>query len=113
METTTQAEGRDQRLAGVLADLTEQARRGRPPDWPAVAAQYPDLADELRQLWPAVQLADEFARSSGAPPTRASRERQRPESLAITRFWRSWAAAAWASFTGRGRRAWTAPSPSR
>ncbi len=49
---------RDQRLADLLADLGEQARQGREPNVEAAAAQCPDLAQELRELWAAVQIAD-------------------------------------------------------
>lgn len=56
----TPAEERDQRLAQLLADLSEQMRQGQKPDLDAVAAQHPDLAAELRELWGAVLLAEEF-----------------------------------------------------
>ncbi|HVS34036.1 MAG TPA: serine/threonine-protein kinase [Gemmataceae bacterium] len=49
---------RDRRLADLLADLGDQARLGRQPDVEAAAAQHPDLAQELRELWAAVQIAD-------------------------------------------------------
>jgi serine/threonine-protein kinase len=65
---------RDERLAGLLEELNRQVRRGERPDVDALAGQHPDLADELRQLWAAAELAEAFARpSSGrnaaaAPP---------------------------------------------
>jgi serine/threonine-protein kinase len=52
---------RDELLAQLLAQLSEEARQGRQPDPSAVAARHPDVAAELRQLWAAVQLADAFA----------------------------------------------------
>jgi serine/threonine-protein kinase len=52
---------RDERLAALLGDLTEARRRGAPADVDAAARAHPDLADELRALWVAVQLAEEFA----------------------------------------------------
>ncbi len=52
----------DERLAGVLTDLTERLRRGERPDLDAVLAEHPDLAEEIRQLWAAVQFAEAFAR---------------------------------------------------
>lgn len=58
----TPAEERDRRLAQLLAELTEQMRRGRPPDLDAVAAQHADLAAELRELWGAVLLAEAFVK---------------------------------------------------
>ena len=61
---------RDERLAHLLADLSDQARQGRRPDVEAVAARHPDLATELRHLWAAAQFADAFARPSATlPPT--------------------------------------------
>src|SRR5262245_5272005 len=53
-----QSADRDDRLARLLAALTDQARQGRPPDVDAVAAQHPDLAAELRELWAAARFAD-------------------------------------------------------
>jgi serine/threonine-protein kinase len=61
---------RDERLARLLADLGDLSRQGRRPNVDAVAAQHPDLADELRQLWAAAQFADVFVRSHVTlPPT--------------------------------------------
>ncbi|HTU18045.1 MAG TPA: serine/threonine-protein kinase [Gemmataceae bacterium] len=70
MLSPTPAEERDQRLAQLLADLGEQMRQGRPPDLDAVAAQHPDLAVELRELWGAVLFAEELAHppSGGRKP---------------------------------------------
>ncbi len=56
----SQAE-RDQQLAQLLSELSEERRRGRPADFDAIAARHPDLADELRELWGAVVLVDELA----------------------------------------------------
>jgi len=52
------ATDRDQRLAGLLSDLTEAVQRGQTVELEAVCRQHPDLADELRQLWGAVMVAD-------------------------------------------------------
>jgi serine/threonine-protein kinase len=52
----------DDKLARLLAELTQQFRRGENPDVNAVARQHPDVAGELRELWPAVVLAEELAR---------------------------------------------------
>jgi serine/threonine-protein kinase len=61
---------RDERLAALLGELTEARRRGGPADVDGLARQHPDLADELRALWAAVQLAEEFAPPRDAePPT--------------------------------------------
>ena len=66
------AEARDERLAALLAALTEQLRAGASPSLDAVTQAHPDLAVELRELWGAVLLAEELARrsakSSAEPP---------------------------------------------
>ena len=65
-------EARDERLAALLAALTEQLRGGASPSLDAVAQAHPDFAGELRELWGAVLLAEELARrsarSSAEPP---------------------------------------------
>src|SRR5260370_6625013 len=63
-----QIAGRDETLAQLLADLTEQVRRGQQPDLNDVARRHPELAKELRELWAAVQLAEVLAQPS-SPPT--------------------------------------------
>ena len=59
---TTSGPNRDERLARLLAELTENARQGQPADVEVVARDHPDLAVELRELWAAAQFAEEFAR---------------------------------------------------
>jgi serine/threonine-protein kinase len=54
---------RDERLAALLLELTERLRQGDTPQFDAIAQQHPDLADELRELWTAVRLAEELASS--------------------------------------------------
>src|SRR5437016_12634991 len=66
MSTSTD---RDERLAALLGELTEARRRGGPADVDAVARAHPDLADELRALWVAVQLAEEFAPPKPGEPS--------------------------------------------
>ncbi len=57
----------DQLLADLLAGLSERVRLGQEADVDAVAALYPDLARELRELWAAVQIAEAFTpRDDGA-----------------------------------------------
>lgn len=55
---------RDEQLAAVIVRLTEQLRRGETPNLAGACAEHADLADELRELWPAVLLAEELARPS-------------------------------------------------
>src|SRR5262245_51306380 len=68
---TTDAE-RDQRLAGLLESLTERARRGEPAEVEQAARENPDLGEELRQLWAAVQVGGVFGRPG---PGQKARER--------------------------------------
>jgi tRNA A-37 threonylcarbamoyl transferase component Bud32 len=56
------AEGRDELLARLLAELNDAALRGQPADVEAVAAQHPALAGEVRELWAAAQVAAALAR---------------------------------------------------
>jgi serine/threonine protein kinase len=67
-------EEREERLAWLLTELSEQARQGHRPDLDTVAAQHPDLAGELRELWGAVLLAEEFVNplSGGRKPPEPS-----------------------------------------
>ena len=57
---------RDEQLALLLADLSDQARRGTPPDLSAAAVAHPHLASELRELWAVAQFADLARPSAGA-----------------------------------------------
>jgi serine/threonine-protein kinase len=53
---------RDQRLAQLLGELTEQLHHGQEPAVDVLAERHPDLADELRELWAAAQIAEAFAK---------------------------------------------------
>jgi serine/threonine-protein kinase len=57
----------EERLAGLLAELTDRWTAGDDVDIDRIAAEHPELGDELRELWGAVMLAD--AVSSQSPPT--------------------------------------------
>lgn len=59
-----QPAARDEQLAHLLNDLTNQFRQGQRPDLDGLARQHPELADELRELWAAVQVAEELAKPS-------------------------------------------------
>ncbi|MFM7149223.1 MAG: serine/threonine-protein kinase [Gemmataceae bacterium] len=63
---------RDERLAHLLASLSDQARTGRAPDVETMARDHPDLGNELRELWAAAQFAEVFARGRAEKP-RSSR----------------------------------------
>lgn len=59
---------RDQQLAVLLGDLTEQLRAGRQPDVTALGRQHPELAAELAELWAAVQVAEHMGKQAGSSP---------------------------------------------
>jgi serine/threonine protein kinase len=63
---------RDEQLAALLAELSDQMRLGSRPDFSVVAARHPELADELRELWGAVLLAEELSRREQPPARSAS-----------------------------------------
>src|SRR5262249_55695331 len=83
MVPLTPTEERDQRLAQLLDDLSEQRRRGQAPDINLVAAQHPDPAAELRELWGAMLLADELTRSHHASPAWSASDGSGNPSLAL------------------------------
>jgi serine/threonine-protein kinase len=58
----------DELLAGILVGLTEELRQGRTPDLNAAIQKCPALESELRELWPAVVLAEGAGRTLD-PPT--------------------------------------------
>lgn len=62
---------RDERLALLLAELTDAVQQGQAVDLNAICGQHTDLAHELRQLWGAVMVADaagSHSRSEAAGP---------------------------------------------
>jgi serine/threonine-protein kinase len=63
---------RDQQLAGLLDQLTDRRRRGEFVDVESLARQHPEMAEELRRLWAAVQVAGVFGKSSAPslPPAK-------------------------------------------
>ena len=62
--TTLGPDARDQRLADLIAALTDAQRLGGSGDLDIESASrsHPDLADELRELWAAASVAEELAR---------------------------------------------------
>ncbi|MCZ2343529.1 MAG: hypothetical protein LC104_17305, partial [Bacteroidales bacterium] len=58
----------DERLAGLIEQLSAEVRAGRTADVATLAAQHPDLADELRELWAVAQVA-QLAQSVHSSPT--------------------------------------------
>jgi len=66
-QIASQREERDQRLATLLADLTDRALAGESVDLESVCSQFPELASDLRLLWGAVLIADAAGSSSRQP----------------------------------------------
>jgi serine/threonine-protein kinase len=60
---------RDERLAELIDRLAGEQRSGRVANVDRVAAEYPDLAGELRELWAVAQFAHLANRPSEPPPT--------------------------------------------
>jgi serine/threonine-protein kinase len=58
---------RDERLARLLAELTDQLHHGQAPNLDALTSQHPDLADELRELWGTVLFTEALAPSAEQP----------------------------------------------
>ncbi len=73
---------RDQRLAALLDELSEKQRRGDRPDVDNAARLNPDLAEELRQLWAAAQVAGAFGIRQPGAPRRTNEDRDKETAAA-------------------------------
>lgn len=62
----------DERLADLLARLTDRVQRGEPVELEEECRLAPDLASELRQLWGAVLVADAAGSSSALTDSQTS-----------------------------------------
>jgi len=58
----------DEQLAMLLADLTDAVQRGEDVNLNDTCQKHPELADELRQLWGAVMVADVVGSDSSFEP---------------------------------------------
>ena len=61
---TQESSRRDEQLAAILEQMIEAHHRGEAVDPEAAASETPELANELRQLWAACQLADAIGSGS-------------------------------------------------
>ena len=57
-ETLSGSAELDVRLAELLGEMSEAARQGEDVDIEVHCQQYPELADELRELWGMLLVAD-------------------------------------------------------
>src|SRR5262245_17336154 len=76
---------REQRLAELLDLMTGREQRGEPSGVEQFVREYPDLAEELRRLWAAVQVAGAFGRPAAkkslhSAPTELEPSRPPPDS---------------------------------
>jgi serine/threonine protein kinase len=55
---------RDERLAALFEEVSQQIHQGQRPDFDAISSRHPDLVDELRQLLAVANLVEEVRRSS-------------------------------------------------
>jgi eukaryotic-like serine/threonine-protein kinase len=78
MPTASATDDRDLRLANLLVELTEARQSGHGQTFDETIAAHPDLADELRELWGAVMLADAVASHVSDCNQPAPRESQAP-----------------------------------
>ncbi len=76
---------RDQRLLALLERLSAEVQSGAIPDLERAAAEHPDLADELRQLWGAVMIADAVAAQTSSHLSRSPAEQGAANLLAAAR----------------------------
>ncbi len=65
-------EARDQSLANLLDELIQRASWGETVDIESVGRQHPELAEELRQLWGAMMLADAIGRHATSAASAAN-----------------------------------------
>lgn len=73
----------EQRLANLLAELTDGICEGEPVDFEQVCRDNADLADELRNLWGAVLVTDTAGAAAEERPPEPSSDRTRWRSLKL------------------------------
>ena len=64
MKSDPTASDRDDQLARLLAQMTDDAQRGLPVDIDRICREHPDLSSELRDLWGAVMVAEAIGSGS-------------------------------------------------
>ena len=73
--TSSSGEAESVRLAELVDELLADARSGGQAKVEQLAADHPELADELRELWAVAALADEFGSQSAVSSIDAEVER--------------------------------------
>jgi len=89
-----------ERVAALADEFLDRHRRGDKPPVREYAEKYPELAEEIRQVFPAVALLENVAIEDSRPP-RA--RRYRPGRWATSASCARSGAAAWASCTKPSR----------
>jgi serine/threonine-protein kinase len=62
-------------LAELIAELTNRLEAGKPVDLEDYIGRYPEQAEPLRQLWPALRMMADLGESAVGGPSRADRPR--------------------------------------
>ncbi|MEZ6112565.1 MAG: hypothetical protein R3C99_16355 [Pirellulaceae bacterium] len=63
-EISAESIQRDEELAMLLADLTDRVQRGEPVDLEQVCREHKEFAEDLRELWGAILVADAIGSDS-------------------------------------------------
>src|SRR5262245_21695658 len=71
------------RLDALIESFMERQRRGERPSIEDYIREHPDLADEIREVFPALEMMEQFASSAGleTPPSPATTATVPPKQL--------------------------------
>lgn len=103
-------------LAALIEQFKAAKASGSDPEIEKATTEYPELADELRQLWATVEFLQELGHATtfqpplDAPPEGKDSSEPLPGRLADTNCWKSSEEGEWALFTRRGKQRCTALS---
>jgi serine/threonine-protein kinase len=71
----------DKVLVDVVAEITDRLHAGEAVDLQAVIARYPERAEQLRRLLPALELLDQLGSSAGADKPSRPTGKERPDEM--------------------------------